>query len=272
MFDFAFLSDPEAWVSLATLTLMEVVLGIDNIIFITILAGKLPPEQQNRARIVGLSLAAGVRLLLLMGISYLMELTNPLFEVFGHPFAGRDLILLGGGAFLIYKATKEIHEKLEGPEEVEHGSRAVATFASVIVQILLLDIVFSLDSVITAVGMTEHIPVMMIAVLVSIGIMIAVGKPIGNFVMRHPTVKMLALSFLVLIGVTLAAEAFHREIPKGYIYSAMAFSVLVESLNLWAAKRRKAKGKVIPEPVHLRQNVVGVDVNEPEPEPVRPGA
>jgi predicted tellurium resistance membrane protein TerC len=259
---FEFLSDPEAWVSLATLTLMEVVLGIDNIIFITILAGKLPEDVQAKARLVGLSLAAGVRLLLLLGISFLMSLTAPLFSVFGHEFAGRDLILLAGGAFLIYKATKEIHEKLEGPEEIEHGSRTAVTFAGVIVQILLLDIVFSLDSVITAIGMSDHVPVMMIAVIISIGIMIAVGKPIGNFVMKHPTVKMLALSFLVLIGVSLAAESFHRHIPKGYIYSAMAFSVLVESLNLWAAKRRRAKGEKLPGPIHLRQNVVGIDVDD----------
>jgi len=259
---FEFMSDPEAWASLATLTLMEVVLGIDNIVFITILAGKLPPEQQSKARLVGLSLAAGVRLLLLLGISFLMSLTQPLFAVFGHSFAGRDLILLAGGAFLIYKATKEIHEKLEGPEESETHSRAAVTFASVIVQILLLDIVFSLDSVITAIGMSDHVSVMMIAVLISIAIMIAVGKPIGDFVMKHPTVKMLALSFLVLIGVSLAAESFHRSIPKGYIYSAMAFSVLVESLNLWASKRRRAKGMAVPEPVHLRQNVVGVELEE----------
>jgi predicted tellurium resistance membrane protein TerC len=267
MFDF--FSDPQAWASLATLTVMEVVLGIDNIIFLTILAGKLPVEQQNKARVLGLTLAAGIRLLLLLGISYLMQLTRPLFEVFNHPFAGRDLILLAGGAFLIYKATKEIHEKLEGPEEAEHRGPKVAGFAGVIVQILLLDMVFSLDSVITAVGMTDHVPVMMIAVVISIAIMIAIGKPIGNFVMKHPTVKMLALSFLVLIGVTLAAEAFHREIPKGYIYTAMAFSILVESLNLWAAKRKRAKG-ALPEAVHLRRNVVGLDIDdrsEPVPAP-----
>lgn len=260
---FEFMSDPEAWASLATLTVMEVVLGIDNIVFLTILAGKLPPEQQNRARVLGLTLAAGIRLLLLLGISFLMSLTRPLFEIFGHPFSGRDLILLAGGAFLIYKATKEIHEKLEGPEEHEHGSRVAVSFTSVIVQILLLDMVFSLDSVITAIGMSDHVEVMMIAVIISIAIMIAVGKPIGDFVMKHPTVKMLALSFLLLIGVSLSAESFHREIPKGYIYTAMAFSVLVESLNLWAAKRRRLKGRAVPEPVHLRQNVVGLEIDEP---------
>ena len=263
MFDF--LSDPGALASLATLTVMEVVLGIDNIIFITILAGKLPPEQRDKARVVGLLLAAGMRLLLLLGISYLMQLTAPLFSIASHPFSGRDLILLAGGAFLIYKATKEIHEKLEGPEESEHAGIKVATFAGVITQILILDMVFSLDSVITAIGMTDHIEVMMIAVIVSIAIMIFVGKPIGAFVMKHPTVKMLALSFLLLIGVSLSTEAFHREIPKGYIYTAMAFSMLVESLNLWAAKRKRSKG-AIPEPVHLRRNVVGMEIDQEQSE------
>lgn len=236
----AFFSDPAVWAGLATLTLMEVVLGIDNIIFISILAGKLPADQQDRARVVGLGLAAVTRVLLLLGVSWLVGLTAPLFSLFGHSFSGRDLILLAGGVFLVYKAVAEIHEKLEGHKDEERIAKAGVTFGSVITQILLLDIIFSLDSVITAVGMTDHIAVMVIAVLISLGLMMWSGRAIGNFVMRHPTVKMLALSFLLLIGVSLAAEAFHREIPKGYIYSAMAFSVFVEMLNLRVSKKKEA--------------------------------
>lgn len=236
----AFFSDPAVWAGLATLTLMEVVLGIDNIIFISILAGKLPADQQDRARIMGLGLAAVTRVLLLLGVSWLVKLTAPLFSLFGHSFSGRDLILLAGGVFLVYKAVAEIHEKLEGHKDEERIAKAGVTFGSVITQILLLDIIFSLDSVITAVGMTDHIAVMVIAVLISLALMMWSGRAIGNFVMRHPTVKMLALSFLLLIGVSLAAEAFHREIPKGYIYSAMAFSVFVEMLNLRVSKKKEA--------------------------------
>ncbi len=236
----AFFSDPAVWAGLATLTLMEVVLGIDNIIFISILAGKLPADQQDRARVVGLGLAAVTRVLLLLGVSWLVGLTAPLFSLFGHSFSGRDLILLAGGVFLVYKAVAEIHEKLEGHKDEERIAKAGVTFGSVITQILLLDIIFSLDSVITAVGMTDHIAVMVIAVLISLALMMWSGRAIGNFVMRHPTVKMLALSFLLLIGVSLAAEAFHREIPKGYIYSAMAFSVFVEMLNLRVSKKKEA--------------------------------
>jgi predicted tellurium resistance membrane protein TerC len=258
MFDFV--SDPAAWASLATLTLMEVVLGIDNIIFITILASRLPPEERKQARFYGLALAAVTRVLLLLGISWLVGLTKPFFTLFEHPFAGRDLILLGGGLFLVYKATKEIHHKLEGPDEAEAASHGTATLFGTIIQIGLLDIVFSFDSVITAVGMTEYIMVMVIAVLIALAIMVAVGGPIGDFVMRHPTVKMLALSFLLLIGVSLAAEAFHQGIPKGYIYSAMLFSLFVEMLNFWMRKRRTGRGTAEPEPVHLRRNVVGVSV------------
>ena len=235
------LSDPAVWAGLATLTLMEIVLGIDNIIFISILAGKLPEEQQNRARIVGLSLAAITRVLMLFGISILVSLTEPFIELFGHGFSGRDLIMLGGGTFLVYKAVMEIHEKLEGEGSKTDKENVKITFSSVIFQILLLDIIFSLDSVITAVGMTDHIEVMVAAVLIALGVMMWTGAAIGNFVMRHPTVKMLALAFLLLIGVSLSAEAFHKEIPKGYIYSAMAFSVFVESLNLIAQKRRAKK-------------------------------
>ena len=260
---FEALSDPAIWAGLATLTAMEIVLGIDNIVFITILANKLPENQRDRARNVGLALAAITRIGMILGISFLVQLTEPLFEVFGHPFSGRDLILLGGGLFLMYKAVKEIHEKLEGEEAHGNEGRKGITFSGVIVQILLLDIIFSLDSVITAVGMVEEIWVMIVAMLVALIVMIVSGRPIGDFVYRHPTVKMLALSFLLLIGVTLSAEAFHTEIPKGYIYSAMAFSILVETLNLMATRRRDRKrGTPHTEPVHLRQNVVGMDVEE----------
>ena len=256
------LSDPATWVSLTTLTLMEVVLGIDNIVFISILASKLPADQQNRARLTGLALACITRLLLLLAVSWLAGLTEPLFAVLGHSFSGRDLILLTGGAFLIYKATKEIHEKLEGEDEVGKAGKKAISFVGVIIQILILDIVFSLDSVITAIGMADHIEVMMAAVIIALAFMLWVGKAISDFVMRHPTVKMRALSFLLLIGVSLAAEAFHQEIPKGYIYSAMAFSVLVEMLNLMAKKRKDAKRAQAVEPVHLRRNAVGVSIAE----------
>jgi predicted tellurium resistance membrane protein TerC len=262
MFDF--ISDPAAWASLATLTLMEIVLGIDNIIFITILASRLPESERKRARFYGLALAGITRILLLLGISWLISLTKPLFTLFDYPFAGRDLILLGGGLFLVYKATKEIHHKLEGPDEAEEAAHGSASLVATIIQIGLLDIVFSFDSVITAVGMTDHLSVMVIAVLIALGIMVAVGGPIGDFVMRHPTVKMLALSFLLLIGVSLAAEAFHHGIPKGYIYSAMLFSLFVEMLNFWMQKRRLTRGKREPEPVHLRRNVVGVSIESEE--------
>ena len=255
------LSDPAIWAGLATLTLMEVVLGIDNIIFISILAAKLPVEDQSRARILGLSLAGAIRILMLFAISWLVSLTAPLFELFGHSFSGRDLILLAGGVFLVYKAVKEIHEKLEGEEE-EEGGKARVTFTGVIIQILLLDIIFSLDSVITAVGMTEHLWVMIVAMLIALAVMIWAGGAISDFVLKHPTVKMLALSFLLLIGVSLSAEAFHKEIPKGYIYSAMAFSVLVEALNLFAKKRREKKKGRHSDPVHLKKNVVGMHLSE----------
>ncbi len=255
------LSDPAVWASLATLTVMEVVLGIDNIVFISIISTKLPEHQQGKARLIGLILACVTRFLLLLTISFIMELTKPLFEISGHPVAGRDLILLVGGAFLVYKATKEIHEKLEGHDEARKDDNAKVSFSSIITQIVLLDIIFSLDSVITAVGMSEHLPVMMAAVIIALAFMLFVGRPISDFVLKHPTVKMLALSFLLLIGVSLAAEAFHKEIPKGYIYAAMAFSVFVEMLNLWVSKRKAAKKGVVAAPVHLRQNVVGLNIS-----------
>lgn len=245
------LSNPDVWVGLLTLTVLEIVLGIDNIIFISILAGKLPPEQQARARQVGLGLALGTRILLLLSLSWLVGLTAPLFELplpflseEGRAISGRDLVLLAGGLFLLGKATFEIHERLEGEEHASDAGRAVVSFTSVIIQILLLDIVFSLDSVITAVGMVDEVAVMITAVIIAVIIMLFAAGPISDFVNRHPTVKMLALSFLLLIGFSLVAEGLDQHIPKGYIYFAMAFSVLVELLNL----RSKRKS----EPVHLR--------------------
>lgn len=237
------LADPQLWIAFATLTVLELVLGIDNVIFISILSGKLPPEQQARARYIGLTLALLMRVVLLFSLSWIIGLTAPLFAVFGQEVSGRDLVLLIGGLFLIAKSTHEIHGSLEGEEG--HASKKVySSFASVIVQITLLDIVFSLDSVITAVGMVNNLWIMIAAVVISIIAMMLFAGPIGNFVQRHPTIKMLALSFLLLIGVTLIAEGLHQHIPKGYIYFAMAFSVLVEVLNM--RLRKKAE-----EPVHL---------------------
>jgi len=238
----AWTSQPEAWIALLTLTLLEIVLGIDNVVFISILAGKLPQHQQARAINVGLLLAMGTRVALLFSIAWLVGLTATLFEVVGQEISGRDLILLIGGLFLLYKATREIHDKLEG----EHGhdsARVAPTFTAVIVQILLLDIVFSLDSVITAVGMADDIAVMVIAVIIAIGIMLIAARPIASFVERHPTVKMLALSFLILIGVSLVAESFEQHIPKGYIYFSMGFAVFVEMLNLRARGSKPVKLK-----------------------------
>jgi predicted tellurium resistance membrane protein TerC len=230
------IADPQIWIAFATLTVLELVLGIDNIIFISILSGKLPEEQQPRARFIGLGLALGMRVLLLLSLSWIIGLTEPLFSVVGKDISGRDLVLLLGGLFLIAKSTHEIHGSLEGEEG--HASKKVySSFASVIVQITLLDIVFSLDSVITAVGMVNNIWIMIAAVVISIIAMMLFAGPIGGFVQRHPTVKMLALAFLLLIGVTLVAEGFHQHIPKGYIYFAMAFSVLVEVLNIRLRKK-----------------------------------
>ena len=235
--------DPQAWIAFATLLALEVVLGIDNIVFISILAGKLPASQQAKARYVGLGLAMVMRILLLFSISWVIGLTAPLFTVFQQEISGRDIILLVGGLFLIAKSTHEIHQRLEGYEE--HASaKAAASFSSVIIQILLLDIVFSLDSVITAVGMVDDISIMISAVVIAVLFMMAFAGPIGRFVERHPTVKMLALSFLLLIGMTLIAEGFDQHISKGYIYSAMAFSVFVEVLNLNAKKPKAAPVKL----------------------------
>jgi predicted tellurium resistance membrane protein TerC len=240
----AWLSDPQAWIALVTLTVLEIVLGVDNIVFISILAGKLPRAQQSRARRVGLGLAMFLRIGLLLSLAWIMRLTAPLFTVLGNEIAGRDIILIAGGLFLLAKATHEIHDKLEG-EEGAGATRVVASFTGVIVQILLLDIVFSLDSVITAVGMAQQVAVMVIAVVLAVGFMMLFANPIGEFVERHPTVKMLALSFLLLIGVALIADGLDFHIPKGYIYFAMGFSVFVEMLNL----RLKRKSP----PVRLHQ-------------------
>jgi len=224
--------NPEIWIALATLTILEIVLGIDNIIFISILSGKLPgADEQRRARLTGLGLAMIMRIGLLFCITWVMGLTESLFEILGKSISGRDLILLAGGLFLIAKSTHEIHEKLEG-EEIHQSVRREVSFSGVIVQILLLDIVFSLDSVITAVGMVDQVSVMIIAVVLAVGFMMVFSGAVSDFVEHHPTIKMLALSFLLLIGISLVADGFHHHIPKGYLYFAMAFSVFVEMLNL----------------------------------------
>jgi predicted tellurium resistance membrane protein TerC len=241
------LTNPDIWIGLLTLTALEIVLGIDNIIFISILAAKLPENQQRSARRTGLMLAMGTRILLLLSLSWIIGLTAPLFSVMGQEVSGRDLVLILGGLFLIGKSTYEIHDKLEGEEG--HGSTKVkASFTSVIAQIILLDIVFSLDSVITAVGMVDELAVMIAAVVIAVGVMLLAAESVSSFVNRHPTVKMLALSFLLLIGVNLVAEGFHQHIPKGYIYFAMAFSVFVEMLNLRMRSRSQ--------PVELHQSYV----------------
>lgn len=225
------LTNPEIWIALLTLTSLEIVLGIDNIIFISILASKLPAEQQNKARQTGLGLAMFVRIALLFSISWIIGLTEPFITLFGFEISGRDLILLLGGLFLLAKSTYEIHHKLEG-EEGHASAKVKAAFTSVIIQILLLDIVFSLDSVITAVGMVDELAVMIAAVVIAVGVMMWSAGPVSHFVERHPTVKMLALSFLLLIGFSLVVEGLHQHIPKGYVYFAMGFSVFVEMLNL----------------------------------------
>ena len=240
----AWLLDPQIWASLLTLTILEIVLGIDNLIFISIVAGRLPGHLQARARSVGLSLALFMRLALLASISWLVGLTAPIFAVGGHDFSWRDLILAGGGLFLLYKGTREIHEQIEGGEEGEASAATAgrASFASTIGQIVVLDIVFSLDSVITAVGMADNLWVMSAAVLIAVLIMLVASGPVANFVTRHPSVKMLALAFLLLIGMVLVADGMGFHVPKGFIYAAMGFSVAVESLNLMARRRRQLKG------------------------------
>ncbi len=246
------LTSPEAWVALLTLTVLEIVLGIDNIIFISILSGRLPESQRARARTLGLALAMLMRLALLASVSWLASLTRELFPIFGHGVTTRDLVFLVGGLFLIYKATVEIHERLEGSGHAA-TTRQAATYTSVITQILLLDIVFSLDSVITAVGMANHFAVMATAVIVAVGIMMFAAGPVSSFVETHPTVKMLALSFLLLIGVMLIADGLGQHIPKGYIYFAMGFSVMVEFLNLRAAAAKQRLAQTPRQPVELHK-------------------
>ncbi len=247
------LADPQAWVALATLTALEIVLGIDNIIFISVLVSRLPPEQRQRARMLGLGFAMGTRILLLFMLVWIMGLTQPLFSVLDFTVTGRDIILLGGGLFLLAKSTHEIHNNLEGAAVSETGEKMVytATFASVIMQIAIIDIVFSLDSVITAVGLVDHLSIMVIAIIIAVGVMMFSAKAIGDFVDEHPTIKILALSFLILIGFALMAEGMGLHIPKGYIYFAMAFSVAVEMINIRIRKKSA--------PVQLKRNMSSED-------------
>jgi predicted tellurium resistance membrane protein TerC len=247
-FSFDWIADPNAWVALATLTALEIVLGIDNIIFISILVGRVAPERRDLARRLGLGLAMVSRILLLLSLAWVMQLTQPLFTLV-QEISGRDLILILGGLFLLWKSVHEIHQSLEGEGDgTAAGAGPTAGFASILVQIAVIDIVFSLDSVITAVGMADDVPVMILAIVAAVGIMMVAARPIGDFVDRHPTIKMLALSFLVLVGFTLIAEGFETHVPKGYIYFAMAFSIAVEMLNL----RLRAR-KALRAPVHLRR-------------------
>ncbi len=248
---FEWIYSPEAWIALVTLTSLEIVLGIDNIIFISILVGRLPEHQRNSARIIGLSLAMISRLLLLFSLAWMMRLTETLFTVLEHEISGRDLILIAGGLFLLWKSTQEIWESLEGAEHTAADKPgAVASYGMILVQIAIIDIVFSLDSVITAVGMVDDIPVMVIAIVIAVAVMMFAAKPIGEFVDRHPSIKMLALSFLILVGVVLVGEGWDLHIPKGYIYFAMAFAFAVEIINI---RMRKKRAK----PVHLHKSMPG---------------
>lgn len=240
------LFDPQAWVALATLTALEIVLGIDNIIFISVLVGRLSARRRQKARVIGLALAMLSRIALLLSLVWIMTLTRPLVTLFGHEFSGRDFILIGGGIFLFIKSTFEIHNSLESGEGSRAGGRAAVSFAGVLVEIMVLDIIFSLDSVITAVGLAQHVPIMILAIVIAVGVMMFAAGPISAFVDTHPTIKMLALSFLILIGVTLVAEGMAFHIPKGYIYFAVMFSTCVEILNLKLGTREA-------EPVHLRK-------------------
>jgi len=241
------LLDPHAWLALATLTMLEIVLGVDNIIFISILCGRLPEHQRAKARTIGLALAMLMRIGLLFSLAWMMTLTEPLFSLFGKEISGRDLILIGGGLFLLWKSVHEIHNSLEGADDAASPQVVAATFGSVLVQIAVIDIVFSLDSVITAVGMVDNVTIMVIAIVLAVGVMLVAAGPISEFVDRHPTIKMLALSFLILVGVALIGEGWDLHIPKGYIYFAMAFAVGVEMLNLRIRARMA--------PVHLRKHL-----------------
>ena len=236
----AVFTDPANWAAIAALIAMEIVLGIDNLIFISILTNKLPEEFRARARLIGIGLAIGMRLVLLSLIAFIVTLTRPLFEAFGHGFSWRDLILIAGGLFLVWKATKEIHHNVDikPNDDVFNTARVGLSFGSAIAQIILLDLVFSIDSIITAVGMTDHVPIMFLAVIVAVAVMLTAAGPLSRFIEKNPTVVMLALAFLFMIGMTLIAEGFGTHVPKGYIYAAMAFSVMVEGLNIWSRHAR----------------------------------
>ena len=265
-----FVFSPELLIAFATLLVLEIVLGIDNVVFISILASKLPPEQQNKARVVGLTLAMFLRIALLFAATWIIGLTADLFSLFGMGFSGRDLILIIGGLFLVYKAVVEIHEKLEGSEGHQKSSGKTVTFAGIIVQILLIDVVFSIDSVITAVGMVDELWIMIAAVVIAIGLMLFTAKAISDFVNRHPTVKMLALAFLVLIGSTLIAEGFDVHIDKALIYGPIAFAIGVEVLNLMYRNRQAKKRAESIEPVELRPFLVKDEVSgDVTPVPLR---
>lgn len=240
---FEWINAPDAWIALFTLTGLEIVLGIDNIIFISILVGKLPEYQRQKGRIIGLGLAMGMRVLLLLSLFWIMQLTQPLFTLFTQEISGRDIILTLGGLFLLAKSTLEIHHSIEGEISLNEKNTSQANFITTLIQIALLDIVFSLDSVITAVGMAKRIEIMILAVMIAIFIMMIFAKAVGDFVDANPTIKMLALSFMILIGVTLIAEGLNFHISKGYIYFAMAFSLIVESLNIYVRKKHNAKAK-----------------------------
>ena len=248
---FEWIYSPEAWVALVTLTSLEIVLGIDNIIFISILVGRLPEHQRDRARILGLALAMITRLLLLFSLAWMMRLTGTLFTVLEHDISGRDLILITGGLFLLWKSTQEIWESLEGADDEEAGEpKLAASYGMILAQIAVIDIVFSLDSVITAVGMVDDVAVMAIAIIIAVGVMMFAAKSIGEFVDRHPSIKMLALNFLILVGVVLIGEGLDMHIPKGYVYFAMAFAVMVEMFNIHMRKKRA-------KPVHLHKTMPG---------------
>jgi predicted tellurium resistance membrane protein TerC len=239
------LQDPAAWVALVTLVVMEVVLGIDNLIFISILTNKLPAEMREKARRIGIGLALIMRLALLGTVAWIVQLTTPVFELFGHGFSWKDMILIAGGLFLVWKATKEIHHNVDPVDKEEDfiASSASTTFASAIGQILILDLVFSIDSIITAVGMTPHVPIMVVAVLAAVTVMLVAATPLANFIEKNPTIVMLALAFLLMIGTTLIAEGMGFHVPKGYVYAAMAFSALVEVLNMFARRKRERDRK-----------------------------